>query len=216
LAEILPNKEIIMDIPINASVFCTEGMCGKSTVVIINPKTKQISHVVVKDNRFPHEERLVPIDLVKETTSNSIQLNISQEELMKMDNFVEYEFIQTEEPYHQYSAPRYLVWPYVYPLDEHLMDIQYEQVPPGEMAIHRGAQVNASDGRVGTVDEFLMDPTNDHITHFILREGHLWGKKDVTIPINQVDRISENTVYLKSDKSEIEKLPAISVQRWWN
>jgi len=45
------------------------------------------------------------------------------------------------------------------------------------------------------------------ITHLILREGHLWGQKEVTIPLNQIERIEDDTVYLKLRKEEIEKLP---------
>ncbi len=65
----------------------------------------------------------------------------------------------------------------------------------------------ASDGLIGHVDEFLIDPANQQITHLILREGHFWGQKEVTIPVIQIERIEEDTVYLKLSKEEIEKLP---------
>jgi sporulation protein YlmC with PRC-barrel domain len=73
--------------------------------------------------------------------------------------------------------------------------------------------VEATDGHVGQVDEFLVDPTNEHITHLVLREGHLWGQKDVTIPVSQIDRIEQDVVYLKLDKHGIEKLPSVPVRR---
>jgi len=62
---------------------------------------------------------------------------------------------------------------------------------------------------VGRVDEFLVNPANNRISHLVLREGHLWGKKDVTIPVNEIDRFEDNTVYLKLNKEEIENLPTI-------
>ena len=67
---------------------------------------------------------------------------------------------------------------------------------------------------VGRVDEFLVDRETEHITHLVLREGHLWGQKDVTIPVSEIERIEEDTVYLKLDKEEIERLPSIPVRRW--
>jgi sporulation protein YlmC with PRC-barrel domain len=73
--------------------------------------------------------------------------------------------------------------------------------------------VEATDGKVGRVDEFLINPKTDHITHLVLREGHPWGRKDVTIPVSQIDHYKENTVYLKLDKHGIEALPAIPVRR---
>jgi sporulation protein YlmC with PRC-barrel domain len=88
-----------------------------------------------------------------------------------------------------------------------------EPIPEDELAIRRGAQVEATDGHVGRVDEFLINPDNDLITHLVLREGHLWGKKDVVIPVSQIDRFEDNTVHLKLDKSEIEALPTIPINR---
>ena len=45
-----------MDIPLNAEVFCTDGPCGKSNSVIVNPITDQVTHFVTKENDFPHED----------------------------------------------------------------------------------------------------------------------------------------------------------------
>ena len=36
---------------------------------------------------------------------------------------------------------------------------------------------------------FVADPQTGHITHLILREGHLWGQRDVVIPVNAIERI---------------------------
>jgi hypothetical protein len=63
------------------------------------------------------------------------------------------------------------------------------------------------------VDEFLINPDNDRITHLIMREGHLWGQKDVTIPVSPIDHYKDGTVYLKLRKKAIEKLPTIPVER---
>jgi hypothetical protein len=47
----------------------------------------------------------------------------------------------------------------------------------------------------------------------VLREGHLWGQKDVAIPVSEIERIEDNTVHLKIDMRKIEALPAIPVRR---
>ena len=203
-----------MDIPIHATVSCKEVTCGESIAVIIDPTEKKITHIVVKEKHFPHLERIVPVDLIVASTSDSIQLNCNEKVFAKMDEFIEHHFIRSDTPYFEYLPTEYLVWPYVRPAEVDYRDIQSEHIPRAELAIHRGAQVKSTDGRVGSVDEFLIDPTNGHVTHLILREGHLWGKKAITIPISQVDHFSDDTVYLKMDKSSIETLPAIPVKRW--
>ena len=98
-----------------------------------------------------------------------------------------------------------------------LIDVPSEAIAPDELAVHRGARVKASDGDVGQVDEFLVEPKSGCITHLVLREGHLWGQKDVTIPVSEIDRQheEEGVVYLKLDKQAIEALPGVPVQHWW-
>ncbi|MFN2166188.1 MAG: PRC-barrel domain containing protein, partial [Anaerolineae bacterium] len=60
---------------------------------------------------------------------------------------------------------------------------------------------------------FLVDPSTGHITHLVLREGHLWGQRDVTIPVSQIDHFDDDSVSLALDKDSIEALPAIPVRR---
>ena len=79
--------------------------------------------------------------------------------------------------------------------------------------MHRGTHVEATDGLVGKVDEFVVDPENSHITHLVMREGHLWGKKDVIIPISALGETRGNTVFLSLDKQQVEALPAFPLHR---
>jgi sporulation protein YlmC with PRC-barrel domain len=193
-----------MDIPVDAEVRCADGPCGQSACVILNPTTEEVTHLVVKEKHLPYTERLVPITLVMETTPHLIRLRCTGDELATLEPFIETEFIQ---------GP-YLMWPYVAP-ETAIVPLEHEHIPPGELAVRRGTRVEATDGHVGRVDEFLVDPASEHITHLILREGHLWGQKDVTIPVSQIDRIEKDTVYLKLDKKRIEALPTIPVRRRW-
>ena len=202
-----------MDIPVNAEVACVDGVCGQSTYVIINPITRQVTHLVVKENRMPHTERLVPVDLVGDTTHNLIRLRCTTDELAKIEPFTETEYVQERIPDVGYLADTYLVWPYHIPEINTAIPITHQRIPHGELAVRRGARVEATDGSLGWVDEFLVDPVDTHITHLVLREGHLWGQKDVTIPVSQIDRIEEDTVYLKLDKHSVEALPAIPIRR---
>jgi sporulation protein YlmC with PRC-barrel domain len=201
-----------MDIPINAEVQCVDGPGGHSTCVILNPVTRRVTHLVVKEADFPHAERLVPVELVVESTPHQIHLRCNHDELARLERFTEVKFIQAEVPYEDYNWEEYRLWPYMLPEDE-MVPIEIERIPPGELAVRRGADVRAKDGHVGRVDEFLVNVTDGHITHLVLREGHLWGQKDVTIPISEIERIEEDTVHLKLDKASVEALPSIPVRR---
>jgi sporulation protein YlmC with PRC-barrel domain len=103
-----------------------------------------------------------------------------------------------------------VLWPYATP-EANYLTYENENIPAGELSIRRGSSVEATNGPVGRVDEFLINPINNAITHIVLREGHLWGQKNITIPISQIDRIEEDKVWLKLDKHSIASLPAIPI-----
>jgi sporulation protein YlmC with PRC-barrel domain len=209
-----------MDIPVGVEVHCRDGLCGRSTYVLIDPVRKEVTHLVVKEAASPHEERLVPIEAISETAPDVILLRRSRDELSEMDPFVQTEYIREEMSDLNYVPSRwmgvgsYLVWPYAVPDWTHTVAVEHRHIPLGELAIRRGTVVEATDGRAGHVDEFLVDPENEHITHIVMREGHLWGKKDISIPVSEIDHIEEDVVFLRLNKSEVEALPAIPVRRW--
>jgi sporulation protein YlmC with PRC-barrel domain len=202
-----------MEIPLSGDVRCGGSSCGSAAAIVMNPVTEQVTHVVVKEKHAPHTQRLVPIGLVLETTPKYIELRCSSAELARMDALVETEFIKTEVPHYGTDAVVYS-WPFVVSQTEtKMVSVQHERIPPGELTIHRGAPVRGTDGRVGKVDEFLVDPADSHITHLVLREGHLWGEKDVSIPVSEIDRVHEGVVELRLSKREVEGLPTIPVRR---
>jgi len=209
-----------MDIPIGVEVHCSDGLCGRSTYVLIDPVRKEVTHIVVKENESPHGERLVPIEAISETAPDVILLHSTLSELNKMDPFIQTEYIRDDTPGVEYvpfntaGIGPVFVWPYAVPEDTHVVAVEHKRVPLGELAVKRGTRVEAKDGHVGHVDEFLVDPENEHITHIVMREGHLWGKRDIPIPVSEIDHIEEGVVSLKLSKNEIEALPAIPVRRW--
>mgnify|MGYP001183748480 CR=1 FL=1 len=203
-----------MDISINANVECKDGPVGHTTSVIINPKTRALTHLVVETKTLPKEERMVPIDLVAEATADNVKLTCTHADVEKLEQFLEHEFIQVDMPLMDYAPRTYVIWPYAEP-EEQYVDIVHEHIPAGELAVRRGTVVEATDGPVGKVDEFLVDAKNGNITHLVLREGHLWGKKDIVVPISQIDSLDGDSVHLQIGKAAIAELPAIPIKRWW-
>jgi sporulation protein YlmC with PRC-barrel domain len=203
-----------MEFSLNVDVHCTDGHCGRSTYIILNPVTEQVSHLVVKSKRPSGVERLVSVKLVANTAAEVILLNCSKEEFRKLESFNQPDFIYTDLPQHATDPNLTLLWPYVVPI-KRIIDDKIRRIPPGELAVRRGTRVRATDGRVGRVDEFIVGPVSGNITHLVLREGHPWKGKEVTIPVSQIDRIEEKVVYLKVDKKTIASMPSVPVKRRW-
>jgi hypothetical protein len=199
-----------MDISINAKVRCSDGPCGQSMYVILKPASEEITHLVISNDSLEEIDYMVPIDHVAGGTPNEIQLNCSMDELSEMPVFDKTEYIPTITA--GLNGTPYVMWPYYYPASSKT-PMEKDHIPEDELAIRRGARVEAADGPIGRVDEFLIDPKSDLITHLVMREGHLWGQKDVTIPVGQIDHYNGNTVYLKLGKQAVEQLPSIPIRR---
>ncbi len=197
-----------MNIPVNAEVRCTDDVCGRSARVIINPATQQVTHVVVAGD--DGAERMVPIDHIMETTPDMIRLTDTCDAFGQEPAFRETEYITGVLPMATYAPGAYVLWPYLTPAAG-IVPLEHERVPPGELSVRRGAPVEANDGHVGRVDAFLVDPADGRISHLIMTEGHLWGKKNVSIPVGQIDHVEEDKVYLKLSKDAVSHLPEIPV-----
>jgi sporulation protein YlmC with PRC-barrel domain len=211
-----------MEIPLNAQVVCTDGVFGRSEYILINPVHDQVTHLVVKEEASPNMEYVVPVNEVTKTVADTIQLRCSKAELMKMNPFIKTSVIAEKVPDRNFGNMNgiYRIGSYYLPfvtaeITEY-ETIDKKQIPTGELAIHRGTHVEAMDGYVGNVDEFVINPKTDRITHLVMREGHLWGKKDVIIPLSAMDRTHEDTVFLKLDKHQIEALPTFPLERHWS
>ncbi|HEY6073409.1 MAG TPA: DUF1269 domain-containing protein, partial [Anaerolineales bacterium] len=161
----------------------------------------------------PFHEVLVPVDQVLDTTPNLISLKCTRNDLSRMEPFECEEYIRTE-------IPEYLAWPYVLPMGlypEEMIEyipVKRQNLPRDGFALRRGAQVEATDGPVGQVDELLISSNTMQVTHLVLLERHVFKHREITIPVSQIDRLDEDTIYLRLDKQSVEQLPTTPVQRW--
>jgi sporulation protein YlmC with PRC-barrel domain len=200
-----------MDIPLNVDVHCPDGRCGRSTHIIINPATEQVTHLVIREQWPSWVERVVPVNWVAATTRDIIVLNRPRAEFTQLNAFNQTDFIQREVSHFASDPALTLVWPYTVPAQKIVEDSR-RTIAPDELAVRRGAKVRAVDGRIGQVDEFLIDPDSGFISHLILKEGLPWDKKHIAIPITDIERIEENTVHLKLNKKSVKALPAIQLK----
>ncbi|HEY9152482.1 MAG TPA: hypothetical protein VIN60_06315 [Anaerolineales bacterium] len=87
-----------MEIPLQAHVECTDGVCGRSVYVLINPVVEKVTHLVVREDTSPNTQYIVPVEAISATIVDTIQLRCSKAELEKMDPFVHTEFVEEKVP----------------------------------------------------------------------------------------------------------------------
>lgn len=202
------------DIPVDARVECTDGPCGKSLGVIGERGTRILTHFVVEDETLPYPpyQRLVSVEHVVETTRDLIRLGCTKAEVGDMDPFIRTRYIQKKkQDYSLYeggegASDNASTVGGSYTKQEETL------IPEGELGVSGGTRVEATDGHVGHVSELLMDEGTGQLTHVVLEEGHLWGKKEVTLPASAVDRVEGDTMYLNLDKAAVHSLPAVPVK----
>ncbi len=179
-----------------ATASCVDGPGGKVSRVIIDPATETVTHLVIEPKHRFGVGRLVPLDLV-ETTAGDIRLRCTVEEFGALEPAEETELVDDVTGSLGLGG---LNTPPPVPV------IIQDVVPLGEADVDRGEPVHALDGEIGRVQGFLVDPNDHRVTHVLLEEGHLWGRKKVSIPVSAVTGV-ENGIQLSLTKKQVEDLP---------
>ncbi len=210
---------------IGAEANGTDGPCGTVIRVVIDPTTIAVTHLVVEPKHRTGLGRLVPLDLVDNVASSSgaIQLRCSVAEFEALDDAEETQFLPgLSGPYGDYDSGEVMAWPY-YGLAGGLVPemgggvvptpVVRETIPLGDVSVRRGESLHATDGHVGKVQGLVIDETSRHVTHILLQEGHLWGKKEVAVPIGAVAKVDEQGIWLTMSKDEVGDLPPVELDR---
>jgi sporulation protein YlmC with PRC-barrel domain len=201
-----------MQFPVNADVHCTDGLCGRSSYVVLNPVTEQITHIVVKEQQPPRVERLVPVILVSHTAAQAILLSCTLNEFSALELFDQAEFVYGDLPHHATDPNLTLLWPYAVPAKRIVGD-KIRPIAPGDLAVRRGARVEATDGRVGRIEGFLVNPDSGNITHLCLRESRRRGDRAVCVPVSEIGEIKEEVVHLRVDKKAVGDMMSIPAKQ---
>jgi sporulation protein YlmC with PRC-barrel domain len=208
-------------------VLCEDEEVGNLADLVVDPVAKRVTHLVVKARHEAGSSHLVPIGLVEPSEQvGGVVLTCSRAELDALPAVEEFQYlrlgdVETHDPNWDVGVSDVLALPYydstglagpVEAVGD--MGVVYDRVPKGEVELRRASRVMASDGHyIGDVDGFLVD-AEDHITHFVLERGHLWGRREVTVPIGAVGSVESDVVTLTLSKAEVGDLPSHKVHRW--
>ena len=185
---------------IGASASCSDGVCGVVRRIIIDPDNRAVTHLVIEPKHRLQPGRLVPVDLV-DTTTGEIRLHCTIAEFDRLEPAEETQIV--EGPGLGIGT---LVGGPPLGIPEPTPVVVEDAVPVGETEVSPGDPVLALDGEIGQVQGFLVHPDDHRVTHVLLREGHLWGRKKVAIPISAVTG-AEAGLRLNLTKEQVEDLP---------
>jgi hypothetical protein len=207
---------------IGAVVRCEDGECGALRRLIVDPSAHAVTHLVVEPDHHGNKGHLVPIGLVAQAAAREIRLRCTLAQFDALDPAEEMEVragmqIDWES---QQARSTWRFGPLASDVDglgpgegTEPRAVTDENIPRGEGEVSLGQPVHASDGPIGHVDALVTDRSDHRVTHVLLGEGHLWGKKDVAIPVSAVRFVVDDGVYLNLTKEEVGDLPAVGPDR---
>jgi sporulation protein YlmC with PRC-barrel domain len=202
---------VVITLVLGSEAVCRDGYRGEVRAVVLEPADGTVTHLVVEPEGRSGLARLVPFGLAEVARGGTL-LSCTEAEFRNLEAAEQTlaEFTLA------YQAPVQLLPPGwrgaggpvtqggAIPRipEKETVDV----VPPGEVEEHRGGQVHASDGDIGQVRGLFIDPVSHRVTHVLVREGHLLGRRDVAVPFGTVTAFDDG-IRLSITRQQVRDLP---------
>lgn len=204
-----------------AEVMNAEGKkVGEVDRVVMDPKTREITHIVVKKGLIFTEDKVIPLDRVETATEDRVTLKAGTEAMEDLPDFRDTEYIPMEDtgpdrmdrrhavPFTWYYGEPGLAWwdypgfsmpPYVAKTETN--------IPEGTVAIEEGSRVYSRDEEdLGEVERVYVDSGDHRASHITVVKGIL-SKERRTVPTAWIDSVREHEIRLAVNKAFVERLP---------
>ena len=195
-----------MQIDFGSRLRCEGADAGTVADIVVDPAGRRLTHLVVD----VHDDvaRLVPAGLLAPAPDGGIVLGCSLAELRAMEAVGEVAYLPVDEfPESDetsdvgiedvMSVPSYQSIEFGDYADEFAtgVNVRYDRIPKGEVELRGASDVVSPDGsRRGSLHGIVVDGPS--LTHVVVRRGHLWWKRDVSVPIDGVESFATDCVTL--------------------
>jgi len=214
-----------MWLELGVRVACEGQKVGELKDVLIDPGANLLTHVAVdaKDG----VKRLVPASAVESHGPGTHEafLTCTIEELEALEPVRRFAYVQFgDEPEMDDGADvgvEDVVTPPAFTTDQfgtygdpyQTVGIAYDRIPKGEVELSHSSEVLAAgDERVGRVAGVVVEDDRQ-LTHVVVEYGHLWGLREVAVPLASVERLATGSVVLRLSRPQVTALPAVRVRR---
>ncbi|MBI5957752.1 MAG: DUF2171 domain-containing protein [Chloroflexi bacterium] len=184
-----------------------EQEVGKIDRVVIDPITKELTHVIVRKGALFVQDKVVPISLIDQTREDHVTLRGDMSDYESLADFEERHFIvldNEEAPTFSLEHAQPMYWypsgigtgfsPYI-PQKPYFVETR-RNIPEQTVAVKEGAKVISVDGKhVGDIEHLFVDSETDRVTTFLVSKG-FFLKEHLFIPIAWVAEFGENEIKL--------------------
>lgn len=193
-----------IDLTLSAPVHATDALVGRVEHVIIDPSHGRATYLVVREDALPNTLRLVPEKYVASADDTGVRLSIDAAKLAGLR-----EYVTTE-----YYSPSFFLSLAArehcnLPLAPSSWTVERPATPQGSVALTGHETVQATDGKVGRLDGVLTEAHTGRVVTLLMRQGHLWGAREVAIPAGLVAAYEDGVVRLGVDTAAVAALPSV-------
>ena len=178
---------------------------GNLQRVVINPETRQITHIVISRGILIKGDTVIPVEKVAQASQEEVALTCSHEELKELPPLeITPSVPRNADTFYNQSTGGILTTASFKPavVSETIRTIQDHLV-----ALKEGAMVVSSDDKhVGNIERIFTEAGK--VTHITLSQG-LLAKTEKSIPFDWVKIIGENEVDLGVNAQKIDDLPPV-------
>lgn len=202
-----------------AEVFSGQGeKIGTLNRVILDPRTREVSDLVVGKGFLFKTDKVIPVTLVDLDVEDRIVLKKTNQDIL--DDFPNFEttyYIPVNDPDDPYQPDiEASYWyPPVHPEfktgdvlpEPDFISETTEDIPEHMVALQQGARVISRDGQhVGNVEDIIAESPDHRITHFVVSAGFLLKERKL-VPAVWIAQVDEQEIHLTVESGVFEHLP---------
>lgn len=193
---------------------------GEIERVVLDPKTEEMTHVVIQKGLLFSEDKLVPVSMLGVTGDDEIKLRATEEEINLLPDFESRKFLLYSDLNEAYKQERGYATPVIMyppaglghvgmgmPAQPPLVARVEENIPEESVALQDGADVIGMEGeKVGEVEEVYIDPELDQANYILVSKGFILKQRKL-VPMDWVQEYKEGKIHLAVNTKIIEQLP---------
>ncbi len=214
-----------MNVALHHPVTATDGTVLEVGDVVIDPRQRRVTHIVVEPAGEHALGRLVPFSLLAGSDgAGGMRLGCTAAELARYPAVSEVSQIGpgdglalgTDEAM---GTSDVVAPPPLDPilgvgfLDDHVT-IRWDRIPADEVELRHSSSVySRDDHRLGSVDGLVCGPDGT-LVEVVTRHGILFGRRDVRIPARHIAQLASDLIVLDVTKHEAGRFEAQPLDDW--
>ena len=199
-----------------ASVVAADGSdLGRVERLVVDPRTNDVTHLVLAKGFFSADERIVPIEMVAQAVDGVVRLS-DEVALDELRPFEETHFLPLAPPPQTQMSPSPSPFVWMYPTrgtvdvptytnhvgPQRATTITTRNIPDDAVVLEPGVDVVTLDAeKIGTVAAVSLDDEGDLVSIEVDRG---WFKEDRTLPAHVISEIEPDAVRLALSAAVLE------------